>query len=98
MTIIQNNEVVLQDISGSITSANVSQVVVAANQRRNYLFIQNISTATLGINFTAAATLGQGSVQISPGGSFVMEGAYVTTEQINIIGATIGQLFTAKEA
>lgn len=88
----------LTDVSGNITTASVSQQVVAANASRKYLFIQNNSAGALGINFTGAATLGQGSIQLAAGASFVMESGFVSTEAVNIIGATAGQVYTAKVA
>lgn len=87
----------LTDRSGSIAAANTSQTLCAANPARKYLFIQNNSTAALGINFTGAATLGQGSIQLAAGASYVMESGYVSTEAVTIIGGTLGQVYTAKE-
>ena len=86
----------LTDVSGTITTANTSQVLAAAVTKRNYLLIQNNSNANLGINFTAAATLTEPSIILNPNGSFTMESGFISNEQINIIGSTAGQAYTAK--
>lgn len=91
------SEGTLTDGSGSIATASTSQQVFAANVSRKYLLVQNTSAGALGINFTSAATLGVGSIQLAAGASFVMESAFVSTEAVTIIGATAGQTFTAKE-
>jgi len=87
----------LTDGSGTITTANTSQQVFAANPNRRYLLLQNISSADLWFNFTTAATTAQPSLQLPSGASFVMEGSFVSTEAVNIIGGTAGQAFVAKQ-
>jgi NADPH-dependent curcumin reductase CurA len=87
----------LTDKSGSITTANTSQVVAAAKADRKYFFIQNVSGADLWINFTTAATVAQPSIKLAAGASFTMEASFISTEAINIIGATAGLQYTAKE-
>jgi hypothetical protein len=88
----------LTDVSGTITTASTSQTLAAANANRRYLYIQNNSTGALGVNFTAAATLAAGSIQLAAGASFVMESGFISTEEVTIIGATAAQAYTAKEA
>lgn len=83
--------------SGTIAAASTSQTLAVANTARKYIFIQNVSSGDLWINFTGAATIGQPSIQLTPGSRFVMEIGFVSTEQINIIGATLGQAYTVKE-
>lgn len=88
----------LTDHSGTLGAVATSQQVMAANSSRRYLYVQNPSSAdTLWINFTTAATQAQPSIQMLPGGSFVMEGSFVSTEAVNIIGPTAGDAFIAKE-
>lgn len=87
----------LTDGSGTITTASTSQQVFAANSVRAYLLIQNISADDLYINFTGAASASSGSIKISPDGAFAFEDNFVSTEAVNIFGATAGQAFTAKE-
>jgi hypothetical protein len=91
----------LTDRSGTIATANVSQILAAANPTRRYLFIQNLSTGPLWINFGAAATLSQPSLQIPngnvAGNPFSMERTFVATDAVNIIGGTNAQPFVCKE-
>ena len=88
----------LTDVSGTITTGGTSQVLQAAQTTRKYIMIQNISSGNLYLNFTSAATTGEGSYELLPNGVFTMEGNFVSNEAINIIGATSGQAFTAKVA
>lgn len=89
--------VALTDGSGTITTGGTSQQIFAANATRQYLFVQNLSTGNLYINFGAAATQGSGSILLLPNSSFVMEDQTVTNQTVNIIGATTAQAFTAKQ-
>lgn len=83
--------------SGTITTGGVSQQIMVANANREYLFVQNLSTENLFINFGAAASIGQPSMKIPPDGSFVMESKFVASDAVFIAGATTGSAFTAKE-
>jgi hypothetical protein len=92
----------LVDRSGSITVGGTSQQLAAAKSQRQHLFIQNLSSENLWINFGVAAVADQPSIRIEPGASYVAgprehEGEYVTPLAVNIIGATTGSKFTAKE-
>jgi hypothetical protein len=86
----------LTDLSSTITTGGTSQTLSTAKSRK-YFLVQNLSAANLYINFGSAATTGTGSIVIVPNGSFVMESMFVTNQAINILGATTGQGFTAKE-
>jgi hypothetical protein len=94
------SEVTLTDRSGTITSGGTSQQLAAANATRQYLLIQNNSAADLWVNFGVAAVANQPSIRLasgaqieySPGGTGV-----IPSQAVNIIGATTGQAFTAKE-
>lgn len=88
----------LTDGSGTITTGGTSQQIFAANAARKYLLVVNVSALDLWINFGVAAVQTQPSIKITPNGSFVMEGFFVSTETVNIIGATTGTVFTAKQA
>lgn len=90
-------DVALTDGSGTITTGGTSQQIFAANSTRNYLFVQNLSSADEYINFGSAATTGAGSIKLISGASFVMESNTITNQTVNIIGATTGQSFTAKQ-
>lgn len=85
------------DRSGTITTGGTSQQLAPVNAARKYLIVQNISTNNLYINFTSAATVGTGSLLIPSNGTYVLEDNFVSSEAVNIIGATTGQAFTAKE-
>lgn len=87
----------LTNRSGSITLGGTAQQLAAANTARRYLFVQNISAGDLWINFTTTAVADQPSIQMPSGATFDMEGSFVSTEAISIIGATTGQKFVAKE-
>lgn len=87
----------LTNRSGTITTGGTAQTLAAANANRRYLFIQNLSSSELWINFTTAAAQSQPSIRLDAGASFTMEGSFVSTELISIIGSTTGQAFSAKE-
>lgn len=88
----------LTDFSDDITAGGVSQTLAVANVLRKYIFVQNLDASEdLWINFGAAATIARPSIKISAGGSFVMEGSFVSTQEITVIATTIGHDFTAKE-
>lgn len=88
----------LTDRSGTITLGGTSQQLMAANAARRYLFVQNVSAGDLWVNFGVAAAQAQPSVKIATNGTFIMDGSFVSTEAVNIVGATTAQAFTAKEA
>lgn len=87
--------------SGTVTAGNTSQQLMAANTSRRYLFVYNPrSTAggnSLWIDFGTAAVKDQPSIEIEPGASFVQEDMFVSDQAVNIIGATTGHKFVAKE-
>ncbi len=86
----------LTDRSG--TATNTSAQIMAANASRKYLFIQNLGNAPIYINFTSAATVGSGSLELAQFASFVMDSSFVSTEQVNVIRSGGSNLaFTAKE-
>lgn len=87
----------LTNRSGTITEGGTAQTLAAANSSRKYLFVQNLSSENLWINFTTAAAQNQPSLRLAPGDSFVMEDLFVSTEAVSIIGATTGSAFAAKE-
>jgi hypothetical protein len=87
----------LTDRSGTITTGGTSQQVMAANTNRKYLLIQNESTGDLWINFGVAAVATQPSIRLGQWDAFVMEEGFISTQTLNVIGATTAQAFTAKE-
>ncbi len=86
----------MSDFSGTITLGGTSQLAIPVNTNRKYIFIQNVSTGDLWFNFNLAATIGQPSVRLSAGDSFVMESSVIFLYEIYIIGATTGQEFVIK--
>ena len=86
------------DHSGTIAAANTSQLVAKENDARRYLFFQNVSTATLWINFSLAAQEQQPSIKLAPGASYESNAAFVTTESLYAISDTAAAAFVCKEA
>lgn len=85
------------DRSGTITSGGTSQQIAAANSSRSYFEYQNISDETQYINFGAAATTDSNSFKIIAGASWSNIATFCPTGTINVIGATTGKKFIAKE-
>lgn len=89
----------LTDNSGTTSATpSTSTTLMASNANRKYLLIQNVGTTAIWINFTSTATTTQPSFQLQPGGSFVQESNFVTTEAITVISAVASQAYTAKQA
>jgi hypothetical protein len=94
-----SQQISFTDRSGTLGAASVAQQIMAANLSRRYLLVQNVSSGSLWINFNANANLNQPSILLAAdGGSFVMEGSAIVTDSVSVIGATLGQAYTAKEA
>jgi hypothetical protein len=76
----------LADHSGTIAVANTSEEAVAADANRTYILIQNIDDKRdLWVNFGAAATAGDGSFVLSPGGALTFEGNFCPTGTVNVL-------------
>jgi hypothetical protein len=86
------------DASGTIDEGGTSQEIDTINSGRKYFFIVNPNDATesLWFNFGVAAATNSPSIEIKPGGSFVMEAGFVSNQAINVIAATTGHAFTIK--
>lgn len=101
VTLTGDVDVVLQaaltNRSSSITTGGTSQELAAANTTRRYLLIQNISSENLWVNFGTTAVADQPSIRLSSGGDLVFEGTFVPTQAVNIVGATTGSKYVAKE-
>lgn len=89
----------LTDRSGTTSgTANTSTVLTASNSARVYLLVQNPNTVGyLYINFTSAAGSTGNSITLAPGGSYVLEANFVTTEAVNIAGSLASMSYVAKE-
>ena len=94
----------LTDGSGTIALGGSSQAAALANPGRQYLFFQNVSSATLWVDIgplPLVATQNQPSIQVIAGASLEFSGpstGVVPTGRILVIGATTGQAFTLKTA
>lgn len=89
----------LTDRSGTMTLGGTSQQLAAANATRKYFFFENVSAEDMWINFGSAAVANQPSIRVlHDGGSFTMEGSFVSNQTINVVSATTTSAFTAKEA
>lgn len=85
---------------GGATSGtpSTSTQVCAANTSRKYFVIQNLSTSDyLYVNFGSAASTGTDSVRLNPGGSYSMEGGFVSTEAVNVLATVASVNYFAKE-
>lgn len=94
------------DRSSSIAVGGTSQQIAAANGARLRLQIQNPcfaagqgigSAESIFVNFGAAASSAGGSVELAPCGTYDTGAGPVTTQAVNVVAATNGHLYTAKE-
>lgn len=85
------------DGSGTITTGNVSQQIFAANASRSYLFLVNTSDTVMYVNFAIPAIAGQPSITLAANGGFY-EPLVAPNQTVNIICATAGKTFVAKQA
>lgn len=82
------------DRSGTIAAANAAQSLMPANPNRRGLFVQNNSTGDLWLNeLGQSAVAGQPSIRIPSGAFFETN----SRSSVSILGATLGQAFTARE-
>lgn len=85
------------NFSGTVTAANVFQMVLAKSDKRAGCDIQNNGTTTLWVSEgkTAATSTEATSYEVAAGGSFFCErGQVVLTGEIDVTGAA-GQAFYA---
>lgn len=87
----------LVDRGGSITTGGTAQQVAAANEGRNYLFIQNTSTGDLWVGFNQTASVGNGCIRLTAGANYETPPNFTPIDLVHIFGATTGQTFTCKE-
>lgn len=94
----QQKTVTQTNRSGTITTGAQSQLLMAANANRRSYWLQNQSSGSLWINrFGNAATAGQPSIEIKPGGYFETPSNGSGTSAVYIYGATTGQAFACGE-
>jgi hypothetical protein len=84
------------DHSGTITTGGVSQQVLAQDQDRMYLFLQNNGSGDMWVNFSIAAVIGQPSIRVPAGSELVEEGNFVSGEAVFAIAADSAHPFTCK--
>lgn len=99
VTILPNTGAML-DGSGTIIAGNVPQVVLPANPTRRFLQIYNLysSNQILGVSFGAGVNLDTpGLIELVPGGSLIYDGTFCPNQAVYVVGATIGNKFTAKQ-
>lgn len=85
------------DGSGTTAEGNVSQEIFAANAERSYLFLVNNSDTDMWIDFAVAAVTSQPSIKLFANGGFY-EPLVPPNTTVNIISASAGKAFTAKQA
>lgn len=83
------------DRSGSATA--VASSLMASNSSRNYMRIQNISGASIWINFTTTAVTDSPSFELKPDAIFELNGSFITTEAVSVIAGGGTRKYTAKE-
>lgn len=88
--------VTLVDRSGTIASGGTAQEVCAANSKRSYLLLQNVSGADLWINFDATAVAAQPSMLLASGAGLVFD-SKVPLGAISVYGASGAQAYVCKE-
>lgn len=69
-------------------SNSASTAVLAANSRRNYLFLQNVGGNAISCKFGATAVASQGIVIAATTGSHTFDGGAVPNAALNCIAAT----------
>lgn len=87
----------LQDASNTATT---SDAAVAGAAPTKYLLLQHAdTTGQIAFNFGAAAAInGAGSITLQPGQIVTMEGSFVATNALRVIGSAAGLKFTVKFA
>lgn len=87
----------LQTIEGQLTDATSTQVLPPALNSRRYLFIQNLSSAPIYLNFTPAigsAPATPNSMRLDAGASLSFEGNFVPNSAVNLLrSATTNQRY-----
>lgn len=88
----------LQDYSGTVTTANTSQVAIPQNDRRVFFSCQNpiAATETLFVNVDFQASTTGGSYEVAPGGSISFPNNYIPIGPVSVTAATAGHRFICK--
>ena len=88
---------IFSDGSSTIISANTSQQIFSSNDDRHYLYFQNESSDSMYVDFGVPANTSS-SFKIPASGNLIFDSAFVPASTVNIICATSGAAFIAKEA
>jgi hypothetical protein len=82
----------------AITAGATQQAVFAANLSRRFFYFQNISDTVMWVNFGANATADTPSISVAvSGGVLQFNSGFCPTGAVNVICATTGKKFVAKE-
>jgi len=88
---------VFSDGSSTILSSNVNQQIFGSNYDRSYLYIQNKSNDNMYVDFGVTANTSS-SFKIPASGNLIFDSVFIPDSTVNIICATSGAAFVAKEA
>ena len=87
----------VRDYSGTIAVNAIAQIQVPAQIGRYSILFQNVSGATMYINFGAAADpVTPGSIKLIDSAWYENPPEYISTDYISVYGATAGQKFVLK--
>ena len=78
------------DASIVTTTGGVSQQMIAQQQDRHYLFIQNADSVRMWVDWGKSATMGWPSVFLDPGDNLTEEGNFVSGEAVFVISSKAG--------
>ena len=87
----------LIDGSGSISSANTSQLIFSNLNGRNYFYFENISSVTMYVNFGDAANT-TSSYKVISGETLVFDSGFVPDSDVYVYCGTQSSAFIAKQA
>jgi hypothetical protein len=88
---------VFSDGSSTILASNTSQQIFSPNDDRHYLYFQNESGNDMYVDFGIPANT-TSSFKIPASGNLIFDSAFIPASTVNIICATSGARFIAKEA
>jgi hypothetical protein len=88
---------VFTDGSSTILTSDASQQIFGSNDDRHYLYFQNESSDDMYVDFGIPANTSS-SFKVPASGSLIFDSAYIPDSTVNIICATSGAAFIAKEA
>jgi|GEM_PF-1583582 len=87
---------VFADGSSTILASNTSQQIFSTNDDRHYLYFQNESANAMYVDFGVPANT-TSSFKIPASGNLIFDSVFVPSSTVNIICATSGARFIAKE-